>query len=119
MPDTNWTPGEAYDPGQARSMVRTMQSEATERKDYNRSLVHDAFPSQGTIKGSHEGSQSVAPDSPTTPDVSDWPSWSEDIQKSKATAPQAQEARDVAAKRTQRSVRDKTLEIFNPRINKY
>lgn len=40
-----------------------------QKRDRTRALIHDAFPSQGTVQPNHMGSQSNAPSAPTTPDM--------------------------------------------------
>jgi hypothetical protein len=97
MPDTNWTPGESNDTRDDLSFsdsIRIGTNAAQNRRDANRALIHDAFPDQGTPKGSHEGSQSVAPSSKTTPDFN--PDYSD--------AEHASQARVAAASRLNRTV---------------
>ena len=69
MPDTNWSPGESNKTRDNYNLsdVKAGMVENRSRRDANRSLIQDAFPSQGAINPSHEGSQSWAPNAETTP----------------------------------------------------
>ncbi len=50
-----------------RSIVKAGVADAKNRRDAIRSRIHDAFPAQGTEQPVSSGSQSTAPNSPTTP----------------------------------------------------
>ena len=39
------------------------------RRAKTSSLVHNAFPEQGTVQPNHMGSMSMAPNAPTTPEM--------------------------------------------------
>jgi hypothetical protein len=104
MPDYYNPAGENYesrDSHQLSDIVSNERADAENSRDRNRGLIHDAFPPQGNVTPSHTGSQSQAPNADTTP------------------AMEAESARNVAARRTVNSVRNRTNEIFSTRINKY
>jgi hypothetical protein len=44
-----------------RSEIMKFREEANSRKQRNRDLIHNSFPSQGTPQPSHQGSQSDPP----------------------------------------------------------
>ena len=68
--NTNWNVGEKYNSRSDNynlSDVATEKADAKIRRDRNRSLIDSMFPAMGKMVGSHEGSQSNAPDAQTTP----------------------------------------------------
>lgn len=75
MPDYYNPAGENYksrDSVQLSDVSKAIANDridARDRQMKNRALIHDAFPPQGNVTPNHEGSQSMAPNAPTTPDM--------------------------------------------------
>ena len=70
LPRMPWSSGQGWNDSEHKSYIvprdedriREQQQEDRTRRDQNRSMIHDAFPPQGSLQPSYMGSQSDTPD---------------------------------------------------------
>ena len=62
-----WIMNDPEEEANIKDVVTSGTADAKNRRDANRARIDSAFPSQGTAQPASSGSQSTAPDAPTTP----------------------------------------------------